>query len=38
MEGVDYNEIVSAIRSGQQGKIFDATNEEDGERVEIFVE
>jgi hypothetical protein len=38
MEGVDYNEIVAAIRSGQQGKIFDATNEEDGERVEIFVE
>lgn len=38
VEGVDYNEILEAIRSGQQGKILDVTDEEDGERVEIFVE
>jgi hypothetical protein len=38
MEGVEYEEIMQAIRSGQQGKVFDLTNEEDGERVEIFVE
>lgn len=38
MEGVNYQELMEAIRSGQQGKIFDLTNEEDGERVEIFVE
>jgi DUF4097 and DUF4098 domain-containing protein YvlB len=38
MEGVDYNQVMEAIRSGQQGKIIDITDEEDGERVEIFVE
>jgi hypothetical protein len=38
VEGVDYNELMEAIRSGQQGKILDITDEEDGERVEIFVE
>jgi hypothetical protein len=38
VEGVDYQEIMDAIHSGQQGKIFDLTNEEEGERVEIFVE
>ena len=31
MEGVEYEEIMQAIRSGQQGKVFDITNEEDGE-------
>lgn len=38
IEGVAYEEIVQAIRSGQQGKIADITDEEGGERVEIFVE
>ncbi|MCP4426622.1 MAG: hypothetical protein GY803_19180 [Chloroflexi bacterium] len=38
IEGVEYDEIMEAIRSGQQGKIMDVTDEEDGERVEIFVE
>ena len=38
IEGVEYKEIMEAIRSGQQGKIFDLTDEADGERVEIFVE
>ena len=38
VEGVNYNELMEAIRSGQQGKILDVTDEEDGERVEIFVE
>lgn len=38
VEGVNYNEIMEAIQSGQQGKIMDVTDEEDGERVEIFVE
>ncbi len=30
--------IAEALRSGASGKIIDATDEEDGERVEIFVE
>jgi hypothetical protein len=38
MEGADYERIMHAIRSGQQGKILDITDEVDGERVEIFVE
>jgi len=38
MEGVDYEELMDAIRSGQQGKVIDITDNEDGERVEIFVE
>lgn len=38
MEGVNYEQIMEAIRSGQQGKVLDVTDEEGGERVEIFVE
>jgi len=38
VEGLDYDEITSAIKSGAQGKIVDVVDEEDGERVEIFIE
>jgi hypothetical protein len=38
VEGLDFDEIMEAIRSGAQGKILDMVNEEDGERVEIFIE
>jgi hypothetical protein len=38
IEGIERHEILEAIRSGQQGKILDVVDEEDGERVEIFVE
>jgi hypothetical protein len=38
VDGVEYDHIMQAIRSGQQGKILDVTDDEDGERVEIFVE
>jgi hypothetical protein len=38
IEGMDFDEVVAAIQSGAQGKIVDAVNEKDGERVEIFVE
>lgn len=38
MEGVDYEDLMEAIRSGQQGKVIDITDNDDGERVEIFVE
>lgn len=38
IEGAEYDEIMEAIRSGQQGKIMDIVDDEDGERVEIFVE
>ncbi len=38
VEGLDYDEITSAIKAGAQGKIVDVVDEEDGERVEIFIE
>ena len=38
MEEGQFQEMIAAIRSGQQGKVIDVTDEESGERVEIFVE
>lgn len=38
IEGAQLDTIMAAIRSGQQGKVIDVIDEEDGERVEIFVE
>ncbi len=38
IEGEQYESIMDAIRSGQQGKVLDVYDEEDGEHVEIFVE
>ncbi len=38
VEGVDYEEVLAAIKSGTQGKVIDVVDEEDGERVEVFVE
>lgn len=37
-EGLESQTLLDAIRSGRQGKVLDYTNEEDGERVEVFVE
>jgi hypothetical protein len=38
IEGQQLESILEAVRSGQQGKVMDIVDEEDGERVEIFVE
>lgn len=38
VEGVDFEKVMTAIRSGAQGKVIDVVDEEDGERVEVFVE
>ncbi len=38
VEGVDMSNVMEAIRSGMTGKIIDATDDEDGEHVEIYVE
>ena len=35
---VDIEELLEQIRSGAHGKILEVSNEEDGERVEIFIE
>ncbi len=38
VEGVNMDELMSALRSGMTGKIIDVTDDEDGEHVEIYVE
>jgi len=38
IEGKRLEEILETVRSGQLGKVMDITDEDDGERVEIFVE
>jgi hypothetical protein len=38
VEDLDMDTIVEAIKSGAQGKIVDIEDNEEGERVEIFVE
>ena len=38
MDGVEIEQIMEAIKSGQQGKVMDVTDEESGERVEVFIE
>lgn len=38
VEGLDVEQITRAIREGVQGKIIDVEDEEDAERVEIFIE
>jgi len=38
VEGINFDEVMAAIKSGSQGKIVDVVDEEDGERVEIYVE
>lgn len=38
LENINLEEIIQIIKSGAQGKIVDVTNEENGEKVEIFVE
>ncbi len=38
IESVNYEELMDSIRMGKQGKVIDITDEDDGERIEIFVE
>ncbi len=38
VEGLDFDEIMEAIRSGAQGRIVEVIDEEGGERIEIFIE
>ena len=38
IEDLDFEEVIETIRSGVQGRIVDVEDEEEGERVEIFVE
>ena len=36
--GIAFDELVTAINAGAEGKIIDVMDEEDGEHVEIFIE
>jgi hypothetical protein len=36
--GVAFDELIEAINAGAEGKIIDVIDEEDNERVEIFIE
>ncbi len=38
MEGVNMEEMMTAIKSGASGKIMDVTAEDSGEHVEIYIE
>lgn len=38
MEGGEYESLLQAIKSGEQGKVIDVLNSEEGERIEIFLE
>lgn len=38
IDGLDPNELMDWIRSGELGQIVDVMDEEDGEHVEVFIE
>jgi hypothetical protein len=38
VDGLDVNELMSFIQSGEVGQIVDVYDEEDGEHVEVFIE
>jgi hypothetical protein len=38
LEGLDMHQIMTAIKTGGQGKVVDVEDEEDGEHVEVFIE
>jgi hypothetical protein len=38
LSGINMDELMEALRSGEEGKLIEVTDEEDGEHVVIFVE
>ncbi len=38
LQGFDMNQIMAAIKNGNEGKVVDVEDEEDGEHVEVFIE
>lgn len=38
VEGLDVNQLMEVIQSGEQGQIVDVVDEEDGEHVEVYVD
>lgn len=38
VEGLDFNQLIEAMKDGEAGKLVDVEDEEKGERVEVFIE
>lgn len=38
IDGIESDQLMNAIRSGEVGKVLDVFDDEDGEHVEIFIE
>lgn len=38
VDGLNFDEVIAAIKGGAHGRIVDMTDESEGERVEIYVE
>ncbi|HET7011517.1 MAG TPA: hypothetical protein VFI11_12150 [Anaerolineales bacterium] len=38
VEGIELGELANALRQGMSGKVMDVVDEEEGQRVEIYVE
>jgi hypothetical protein len=38
LEGLDMNQILTAIKTGGEGKVVDVEDEDGGEHVEVFIE
>lgn len=38
LDGLDFQQVMEAIQHGQRGKIIDVEDDQDNERVEIYVE
>ncbi len=38
VEGLDVNQLIETINSGEVGKVVDVFDDEDGEHVEVFIE
>ena len=38
VEGLDMEELISVIQSGEMGKMVDVYDDEDGEHVEVYIE
>jgi hypothetical protein len=38
IEGTEAEELAEALRQGQTGKVMDVTDEEEGRRVEVYIE
>ncbi len=38
IEGLDLDQIIAAVKNGENGKLVDVEDEQKGEHVEVFVE